>query len=244
VLDREIPDDVKYVNVTVSRNPAGQYFASVLVEQEVQPKPKTNKTIAFDAGLSSFIKTNENEDVENPRFYRKNQAVLSRLQRQQSRKNGSKKGVEKSSRWLKLQRRINRLHNKIANQRSFFLHNISSWLVREYDVIYSETLNVAGMLRNHCLAKSIADASWSELFRQLAYKSQWYGKHYHQIGMFEPTTKTCTGCGKKDDSITLKDRVLVCPFCGHVEYRDLRAAKNIHAVGVKTASLTLSGAHE
>jgi len=237
VLDREIPEDVKCINVTVSKNKAGQYFASVLVEQEIQSKPKTNKTVGIDVGLKSFLVTSDNESVANPRYFRENQAKLARLQRFQSRKKGSKKGEIKSSRWLKLQERINRLHNDIANQRSYFLHNISSWLVREYDVICSENLNVAGMLRNHKLAKSISDASWSELFRQIAYKSEWYGKHYYQIGMFEPSTQTCSNCGKQSIAkITLKDRTITCEFCGFVEDRDFRAAKNIKSFGVKNDS--------
>ena len=242
VLDRKIHDDAKYVNVTVSKNKAGQYFASVLVEETVQPKPKTNKTVGIDVGLKSFLVTSDNETVENPRYFRKNQAKLAHLQRLQSRKQGSKKGETKSRRWLKLQARINRLHNKIANQRDYFLHNISTWLVNEYDVIYSETLNVAGMLRNHCLAKSIADVSWSRFFNYVDYKCRWYGKHYRQIGMFEPSTKTCSQCGEKDNSITLKDRTITCPYCGFTEDRDFRAAKNIKAFGVEDAIRTQSSA--
>ena len=244
VLDRKIPDDVKYVNVTVSKNKSGQYFASVLVEETIQPKPKTNQIIGIDVGLESFLKTSENVTVENPRYFRKNQAKLARLQRLQSRKQGSKKGEIKSRRWLKLQGRINRLHRKIANQRDWFLHGISSKLVNNYDAVYSETLNVSGMLRNHCLAKSIADASWSTLFKYIGYKCEWYGRHYHQIGVFRPSTKTCTQCGQKDDSITLKDRTITCSFCGFTEDRDLRAAKNILAFGVEEALQTQSNAHE
>jgi putative transposase len=244
VLDREIPADAKCVNVTVSRNKAGQYFASILVEETIRAKPKTNKTIGIDVGLNSFLKTSDDKDKPNPRYFRKSQTKLAHLQRLQSRKKGSKKGEAKSRRWKKLHGRINRLHQKIANQRDWFLHDVSSKLVNDYDAIYSETLNVAGMLRNHCLAKSIADASWSTLFSYIAYKSEWYGKQYHQIDTFRPSTKTCSLCGKKDDTITLKDRVIICPFCSFTEDRDLRAAKNIKAFGVEDALRTQSDAHE
>ena len=235
VIHREIPKDVKFVNVTVSKNKAGQYFASIAVEEAIQQKPKTNKINGFDVGVNTFLKTSDNVEVANPRYFCKNQAKLVHLQRLQSRKIGSKKGEPKSRRWLKLQKRINKLHRKIANQRKWFLHNVSNMLVNNYDVIYSEKLNVAGMLRNHKLAKSIADVSWSKFFSYLEYKCKWYGKHYHQIGMFQPSTKTCTHCGEKDNSITLKDRIITCPFCNFTEDRDLRAAKNILAFGVEEA---------
>ena len=244
VLDRQIPPDVKYVNVTVSKSKSGQYFASVLVEEVIQPKPKADKTVGIDVGLNSFLVDSEKRDVANPRYFRKNQAKLAHLQRLQSRKRGSKKGETKSRRWLKLQGRINRLHRKIANQRAWFLHDVSSKLVNNYDVIYSETLNVAGMLRNHCLAKSIADASWSTLFKYIDYKCRWYGKHYHQIGTFKPSTKTCSQCGEVNKTITLKDRVFVCPACGLSIDRDFNAAINIKAFGVEDAIRTQSDAHE
>ena len=122
---------------------------------EIRSKPKTNNTVGIDVGLKSFLKTSDNHDEPNPRYFRENQAKLARLQRRQSRKRGSKKGETKSRRWLKLQRRINRLHNKIANQRDWFLHYISNKLVNNYDIIYSETLNVSGMLRNHYLGSSL-----------------------------------------------------------------------------------------
>jgi putative transposase len=244
VLDRPIPDGVKYINVTVSKNKSGQYFASVLVEETIQPKPKTNKTVGIDVGLKSFLVTSKNDFVDNPRYFRENQAKLSHLQRLQSRKQGSKKGEKKSVRWIKLQARINRLHRKIANQRDWFLHDISSKLVNKYDVIYSEDLNVAGMLRNHCLAKSIQDASWSTLFKYIDYKARWYGKYYHQIGTFEPSTKTCSQCGTVNNAITVKDRIFVCPHCGLTIDRDFNAALNIEAFGVKDAIRTQSDAHE
>jgi putative transposase len=244
VLDRQIPDDVKYVNVTVSKNKANQYFASVLVEEMIQPKSKTGKDAGIDVGLTCFLKSSEGDDVDNPRYFRENQAKLAHLQRLQSRKRGSKKGEKKSVRWLKLQARINRLHQLIANQRNHFLHCVSKRLVDNYDTIYSETLNVAGLLRNHKLAKSISDASWSTLFKYIGYKCMWYGKEHCQIGMFEPSTKTCSQCGKVNHAMTLKDRVFVCPHCGFTIDRDFNAAINIKAFGVKNAIRTQSDAHE
>jgi putative transposase len=239
VQDRAIPEDAKFVNVTVSRNKDGRFYASILVEETVQPKPKTGIEIGIDAGLKDLIVTSDELFVENPKYLRKSQAKLSRVQRRMSRKKGSKKGEVPSNRWRKTKSRINKIYQKVKNQRSYFLHNLSSFLVNKYDVISTETLNVIGMLKNHRLAYAISDASWSELFRLLAYKCDWYGKEYRQIDMFEPTSKTCSCCGWKKEDLTLKDRVFECKQCGAVLDRDLNAARNIKALGVNSAIRTV-----
>jgi len=239
MLDREIPEDVKFINVTVSKNPDGKYYASVLVEEKVQQKPKTGKAVGIDVGLKTYVVTSEGETFENPRYFRKNQAKLSRLQKFQSKKRGSKKGEKKSRRWLKLQARINRLYQKIKNQRSFFLHNLSTYLVTQYDIICTEDLNVQGMMQNRCLAKSISDAAWSELFKQIDYKCLWYGKIYQKIARFYPSSKETSCCKVKIENLTLKDRTLICPECGREAGRDYDAALTIKAVGVEAAQRTL-----
>jgi putative transposase len=239
ILDRELPTDVKFCNVTVSKNQAGQYFASVLVEETIQPKPKTGKAVGIDVGLKSFAVTSDGETFENPRYFRKNQAKISRIQLFQSKKQGSKKGEEKSRRWLKLQARLNRLHQKIKNQRSNFLHNLSTYLVTEYDIICTEDLNVQGMMQNHKLAKSIGDASWSMLFDQIEYKCLWYDKQHQEIDRFYPFSKTLNCCGVRLENLTLKDRTLICPKCGKGVGRDFNSSLEIKAVGVAAAQRTL-----
>jgi putative transposase len=112
------------------------------------------------------------------------------------------------------------------------LHNESIKLVRNYDVIVIEDLNVSGMVKNKKLAKSISDASFSKFFSMLKYKSEWYGKELVQIGRFEPTSKTCSCCGWVKKDLTLKDRVFICENCGIVIDRDYNASLNIHSVGV------------
>jgi putative transposase len=155
-----------------------------------------------------------------------------------SRKKGSRKGEVKSKRWRKAKKRVNKIYQKVKNKRNSFLHKLSSFLVTEYDLIAAETLNVKGMLKNHKLAYAISDASWSELFRQLAYKCEWYGKTFVQVGMFEPTSKTCSCCGWQKEDLTLKDRVFECKQCGVIINRDLNAARNIKALGVASAIRT------
>jgi putative transposase len=227
VLDREIADDARQVTATVSRNSDGKYYVSITVEETIQPKSKTNKQVGVDLGLKYFCVTSDAEFIKFPPQIRENQARISKLQKIQSRKRGSKKGERKSRRWLKLQRRINRLYQKIVNQRAFFLHTLSTRLVTEYDIIGVEDLNVAGMMRNHCLAGSIGRVAWSEFVRQLEYKCKWYGKTLVKIGRFEPTSKTCSCCGWKNNELTLKDRVFECSECGTTIDRDHNAALNI-----------------
>lgn len=237
ILDREIPDNAKLVNVTVSKNKSDQYFVSICVEQERQLKQKTNKQVGIDVGIKSFIVTSDNEIFDNPKFFSNSQAKLARLQMFQAKKKGRRKGEQKSRRWLKLQKRINRLHNKIVNQRDYFLHNISSYLVNNYDVICAEDLNIEGLLKNRKLSKAISDVSWSKLFSQIDYKCNWYGKEFVKIDRFYPSSKTCSVCGKIKEDLKLSDRIYECE-CGNVIDRDYNAANNIKAVGVNAAQRT------
>jgi len=229
VIDRSIPEDAKYMNVTVSKNPAGQYFVSVCVECEINQLPKTHETIGIDVGLKAFLTPTIGDPVANPRFYRESQAKVAHLQRIVCRK------VKGSNRWNKLRLRIARLHNQIANQRAYFLHTESTKLVQQYDIICVEDLNVSGMVQNHKLALSISDASWTMFMTMLAYKCNWYGKELVKIDRYAPSSKTCSDCGWVDEDQTLKDRVFACPICGLVIDRDLNAAINIQALGVDSA---------
>ena len=125
------------------------------------------------------------------------------------------------------------IHLKIANQRSWLYHNISSWLVTNYDTICMEKLNVKGMIKNRKLSKSIHDASFSTLVNMIAYKSQWYGRTFTQIDTFYPSSKTCNCCGYKLDKLDLGTREWTCPSCSVIHDRDLNAAKNILDEGLR-----------
>ena len=234
VLDREIPCNSKFLSVTVSKNKVGRYFVSVLVDCEISHKPKTSKEIGIDLGLKEFLVQSDNVFVANPKFFRDSQARLKRMQQHFSRK---KKG---SVRHKKCRIKVARIYNKITNQREWFLHNESTRIINDYDSIFIEDLNVSGMIKNHKLAKSIADASWSKFTSMLEYKAKWYGKEVVKIGRFEKSSKTCSNCGWINDSLTLKDRVFSCPVCGLEIDRDLNAGINIKAFGVANAQRTQS----
>lgn len=229
VVDREIPDNARFISCTVSKNRSDQYFVSVLVETEQHYKQKTGKTVGVDLGIKTLATLSDGTTVENPHFLRENQAKLKMMQRHLSRK---KLG---SNRRKKCRLKVSRLHRDIANKRSWYMHNLTIMLVNNYDVICIEDLNTSGMLKNHKLAGSISDASLSTFRRQLEYKCQWYGKELVVISRFYPSSKTCSRCGWKNKDLKLLDRTFICKDCGVEIDRDLNAAINIQAVGVDAA---------
>ena len=219
VIDRTLPEG-KLMSVTVSKNNAEQYFASILIETEIKHKQKTNKEIGIDLGLKTFSTQSDGVEISNPKFLSKSQTKLQKLQKHLSRK---QKG---SNRRNKCRIKIAKLHQKITNQRDWFLHNYSTHLLNSYDRIFIEDLDVKEMLQNHKLANSISDASWSKFVTMLTYKADWYGKEVYKIDRYFPSSKTCE-CGKKRDNLSLSDREWTCEFCGLVNQRDLLAAVNI-----------------
>jgi putative transposase len=231
IMDRIIPQDVKFVNVTISKD-LEDFFVSILVEEIVQPIIKTGKEIGIDVGLKFFATFSDGTIIDNPRFFRESQAELKRAQQHLSRK---KKG---SNRRFRAIIKVAKIHRKIKGRRNFFLHNLSSYLVNNFDVIVIENLNISGMLKNRHLSKSISDASWAEFFRQLDYKCQWYGKELRRINRFEPTSKTCSVCGFFNKNFTLAIREWICPCCGTKHDRDVNAAINILSAGVEADQQT------
>lgn len=236
-LDREIPTNSKLMSVTISRDKVNKYFASILVEQEIEPKTKTGAIIGIDVGLNSFLVGSDGLVVENPRFYRESQAELTRVQRRLSKKKSG------SNRRKKAKLKVARVHSRVVNKRKDFSHKLSTTLVSTYDVIAIEGLNISGMLKNHKLAKSISDASWSEFNKQLEYKCLWYGKKLIKVDRFFASSKICNNCGFKNKDLILEDRQWTCPSCLVSLDRDLNASKNIldEALRVDSAIRTPTG---
>jgi len=226
VIDRELPVG-KLMSVTVSKNPYGQYFVSILIETEISHKPKTNKEVGIDLGIKTFSTQSDGVEISNPKFLHKNQVKLRRMQQHLSRK---QKG---SNRRNKCRLKIAKLYQDVTNQRDWFLHNYSTSLINNYDKIYIEDLNASGMVKNHCLAGAISDASWSKFTAMLFYKAEWFGKDVVKVGRFYASSKTCE-CGVKNDNLKLSDREWVCEACGLVNQRDLLAANNILKEGRKS----------
>jgi putative transposase len=227
IIDRELPNG-KLMSVTVSKNPSGQYFASILIEAEINHKQKTNKEVGIDLGIKTFLTQSDGIEIGNPKFLNKNQIKLRRLQQHLSRK------VKGSNRRNKCKLKIAKLHQSITNQRDWFLHNHSTQLINNYDKICIEDLNVRGMVKNHCLARAISDVSWSKFTSMLLYKADWYGKDVVKVNRFYASSKTCE-CGVKNNDLKLSDRDWVCLSCGSINQRDLLAANNILKEGRRSS---------
>ncbi|MEV0366986.1 RNA-guided endonuclease InsQ/TnpB family protein [Nocardia fusca] len=222
---RPLPDDVEPSQVTVSRDSRGRYHISILVEETITGHASTDTTIGLDAGITTLYALSTGEKVSNPRHERRDRARMAKAQRVLSKK---QKG---SSNRAKARLRVARIHARIADRRRDHLHKLSTRLVAENQVIAIEDLSVRNMVRNRSLSRAISDASWSEFRAMLEYKADWYGRTVVAIDRFYPSSKTCSTCGRINDSMPLRVRDWTCA-CGAFHDRDINAAKNIRAAGL------------
>jgi putative transposase len=207
--------------VTVSRDPAGRYFVSMACEVEIATLPIRRNAIGVDVGIKDIMVTSDGFKSGAAKYTYQYARQLRLAQRRLSKK---RKGSHRRGRQ---QNRVARIHARIANSRKDFLHQLSSKLINENQVICLEDLNIKGMIRNRHLSKAVADSGLFELRRQLEYKAKWTGRDIFIVDRFAPTSKTCSECGSHQQEMPLRIREWVCPDCGETHDRDINAAKNI-----------------
>jgi len=222
------PLPCKPSSVTVIRDAAGRYFASFVVETEpaadAQRFPQAGPEVGIDLGLTTFAVLSDGTKVSSPRFLRRAEKKLRRLQRVHSRKQKGSRNKEKS------RARLARAHAAVVNRRTDFCHKASTTIIRENQAVYVENLCVAGLGRTR-LAKSVHDARWSGFVAMLEYKAARYGRIFARIGRLEPTSQVCSACGAKDGPKPLSVRTWTCAACRTVHDRDVNAARNVLALG-------------
>lgn len=216
-------------SATLTKTKSGKYFLSILVDGDIEKhlnKP-VNDIVGIDLGIKDFIVTSKSQRFDNIKIKRNNQKKLARLNRQLSKK------VNGSNNKNKARIRLSKYHEKLNNIKENYLHQITNQLLDENQVIAMENLNVMGMVKNHCLAKSIQELSLYRFKSMLIYKSDWYGRYVVEIDRFYPSSKLCSVCGYKNDDLTLKDREWTCSICGANHDRDFNASKNIEREGLR-----------
>jgi putative transposase len=225
-IDQHRPVEGEINYATIIKNKAGQYYACIGVSRNIEKKSKLDKIIGIDLGVKTLVQCSDGQRFDNIKATKKYEKLLKTRQQALSRTKKDSKGRDKA------RLRVGKLQVKIANIRHNHLHQITSKLINENQVICLEDLSVKNMMANHCLSKSIGDVSWGELVRQLTYKADWYGRKLVKIDRFFPSSKTCSHCGYVNDNLTLNMREWDCPRCQRRLDRDFNASQNILRQGL------------
>ena len=228
ILSRSFTGTIK--QATISKTPTNEYFVSILAETEHNKFPKTGKSIGLDLGIKDFIITSDGYKYKNNQYTKTYAKKLKEHQQHLSRK------TKNSNRYQKQKIKVATIHKKITNSRLDNLHKVSTELIKKYDLIALEDLNIKGMIKNHKLSKHISDVSWGKFVTMLTYKAEWNDKKIVKIDRFFPSSKTCNCCGYINQNLKLDMREWTCPSCKTRLDRDLNASINILKEGYKQIS--------
>jgi len=217
----------RILSATIRLAPSGKWFAAVVCEADIQPLPRTDRTLGIDMGIKKLAVTTEGLAIHNLRYTLQHEQQLAKWQRILARRQ------QGGSNWYKAKRKVARIHETIGHCRLDGIHKQTTMWIRENQTICIEDLRIANMMKNHHLAKHIADASWGEISRQLHYKAKWYGRTIKKAPTFAPTSQTCHVYGNKNADVKdLSIRVWECSTCHTVHDRDSNAAHNIRAMAL------------
>ncbi len=222
---RPLPDDAKINSLTISKDTTSRYFISIHFETDWSPLEDLQTSVGIDVGIKTLAVLSNGENLENPKFLPLAEKRIKKLQRRVYKK------VKGSNNRRKAKLKLARADASVADKRQDYIHQFTTKTIRENQTIIVEGFSVANLLKNHCLAKSIANASWSEMFRQLEYKAEWNGRKYLELDRFFPSSKICSSCSHLLVKLPLSVRVWDCPNCSTHHDRDLNAAKNIEIAG-------------
>lgn len=230
VRDKQVPQG-RILNATISQEPDGRFYCSLCcTDVSFKQLAKTNQFVGIDLGLVDFAIFSDGIKIENPRFFEKSEKKLAKLQRELSRKTIG------SNRWNKARIKVAKLQKHISNQRKDFLQKLTTLIVKKYDIICIEDLDVKAMKETELTVrnKRVSDVSWSEFRRQLTYKSTWYGRTLSAVDRYYPSSQICHYCGRIDGKKAETIRFWVCPKCNSKLDRDVNAAINILNEGLRT----------